>query len=102
MDHTPYPTRDYDIEILLRAQTMCQVFSSTAAGLTVFKRQRCNNTTQESDLLFGAVQECDVHVRATDRQRYPRHTSTGAEVEHVHAGQVSRSPRLTQRVSERL
>jgi len=85
--YTPYTARDHDIEILLRAQTMYQVFSSTAAGLTVFKMQRRDNTTQESELLFGAVQECDVHVRATDRQWYPRHTSTGAEIEHPHARQ---------------
>jgi hypothetical protein len=55
--------------------------------LTVFKTQGRDHTTQEGDLLFGAVQEGDVHVRATDCQRYPRDTNSGAEIEYAHTRQ---------------
>jgi hypothetical protein len=85
--YTPYAARDHNIEALLRAQTTGQVFSGTAVGLTVFKMQGRDHTTQKSDLLFGAIQECDMYVRATDGQRYPGHTSTGTEIEHAYARQ---------------
>ena len=65
MGHPPYTTRGYDIEILLRAQTVCQVFSRWDCGTIALKFLYAKDAFDKLRVLL-------VHITEGGRDKYKR------------------------------